>query len=238
MKYALVTGASGGIGRAVTEAFAEEGYTVFAQWFRHKEEPEELAERYSNVIPVWADLADASSVRAMFETIAQTADALDVLVNNAGVAYFGLLQDMSEEDWDHVFSVNLKGAFLCAREALPGMIRRGEGAILNISSMWGEKGASCEVAYSASKGGLNAFTKALAKELGPSGIRVNALACGVIDTRMNARLNEQEREELKEEIGLMRFGTPREAAEAAVWLCSEKAAYISGSIVDLDGCFR
>lgn len=237
MKYALVTGASGGIGKAVTEAFAKEGYTVFAQCFRHPEELNALAAEYPLIVPVQADLGDAASVKAMFETVAEQTDALDALVNNAGIAYFGLLQDMSEEDWDHVFSVNLKGAFLCAREALPGMIRRGAGAICNISSMWGEKGASCEVAYSASKGGLNAFTKALAKEVGPSGIRVNALACGVIDTSMNARLNSEEREELKEEIGLMRFGTPEEAAQAALWLCSEKAAYISGSVVELDGCF-
>ncbi len=237
MKYALITGASGGIGRALTEAFLREGMTVFAQYSAHGEELSARAAEEPRLLPLRADLLDSASVEAMFAEIARKTAALDVLVNNAGLAWFGLLQDMTEEDWDRVLGVNLKGAFLCSKAALPGMIGRGKGVILNVSSMWGERGASCEVAYSASKGGLNAFTKALAREVGPAGIRVNALACGVIDTPMNGRLNEEEREALAEEIGLGRFGSPEEAAEAALWLCSDRSSYVSGSIVDLDGCF-
>ena len=237
MKYALITGASGGIGRALTEAFLREGMTVFAQYSAHGEELSARAAEEPRLLPLRADLLDSASVEAMFAEIARKTAALDVLVNNAGLAWFGLLQDMTEEDWDRVLGVNLKGAFLCSKAALPGMIGRGKGVILNVSSMWGERGASCEVAYSASKGGLNAFTKALAREVGPAGIRVNALACGVIDTPMNGRLNEEEREALAEEIGLGRFGSPEETAEAALWLCSDRSSYVSGSIVDLDGCF-
>ena len=237
MKYALITGASGGIGRALTEAFLREGMTVFAQYSAHGEELSARAAEEPRLLPLRADLLDSASVAAMFAEIARKTAALDVLVNNAGLAWFGLLQDMTEEDWDRVLGVNLKGAFLCSKAALPGMIGRGKGVILNVSSMWGERGASCEVAYSASKGGLNAFTKALAREVGPAGIRVNALSCGVIDTPMNGRLNEEEREALAEEIGLGRFGSPEEAAEAALWLCSDRSSYVSGSIVDLDGCF-
>lgn len=237
MKYVLITGASGGIGRALTEAFLREGMTVFAQYSAHGDALSTRGAEEPRLLPLRADLLDSASVEAMFAEIARKTAALDVLVNNAGLAWFGLLQDMTEEDWDRVLGVNLKGAFLCSKAALPGMIGRGKGAILNVSSMWGERGASCEVAYSASKGGLNAFTKALAREVGPAGIRVNALSCGVIDTPMNGRLNEEEREALAEEIGLGRFGSPEEAAEAALWLCSDRSSYVSGSIVDLDGCF-
>ncbi len=238
MKNVLITGASGGIGLAAVRRFLREGFTVFAQYHRNADGLAELSEAYpGQLIALQADLSEPAEVRTLFDKIRSLVPGLDVLVNNAGVAYFGLLQYMSVEEWDALFNLNLRAAFLCVREALPAMIAAHAGVILNVSSMWGERGASCEVAYSASKGGLNAFTKALAKEVGPSGIRVNALSCGVIDTRMNARLNEEERRELAECIGLNRFGTPEEAAEAIYWLCSGQASYVSGSILDIDGCF-
>ncbi len=237
MKKVLITGASGGIGLALTERFASEGCLVYAHYCSHREGLERLTEQYPGLVyPVSADLCRSEEVTAMFAELERLGSP-EVLINNAGIAYFGLLQDMTDENWDRLFGVNLRGAFLCTKAALPAMIEAHRGVILNISSMWGERGASCEVAYSASKGGLNAFTRALAKELGPSGIRVNALSCGVIDTAMNDRLNEDEKKDLSEGIGLLRFGTPAEAAEAAWWLCSEKASYVSGAVMDIDGCF-
>ena len=143
----------------------------------------------------------------------------------------------STEEWDRVINTNLRSAFLCSKQALPNMIRRQSGCIINISSMWGQRGASCEVAYSASKGGLNAFTKALAQEVAPCGIRVNAIACGAIDTDMNRFLSSEERAELEEGIGLGRFGTPQEVADLALYLASEKSTYLTGQVITLDGCF-
>ncbi len=237
MKYALITGASGGIGLALTQAFLENGFTVFAQYHRNPEALQDLAAKQPSCLPLPADLTKPAEVVALFDHIRPLAPSLDVLINNAGRAHIGLLQDMSVEEWDSILNCNLRSAFLCCREALPGMIRRHAGCILNISSIWGQVGASCEVAYSASKGGLNAFTQALAKETAPSGIRVNAIACGVIDTPMNGHLDAEERRALTECIGLGRYGTPREVADLALFLCSEQASYLSGDIVSLNGCF-
>ena len=159
---------------------------------------------------------------------------LDVLVNNAGISHFGLLSDMSDEEWQTVMDTNLSSAFYCCREAIPYMISKKQGRIINISSMWGVAGASCEAAYSASKAGLNGLTQSLAKELAPSNIQVNAIACGVIDTEMNARLNEEEQNALKEEIPAGRFGTPEEVAKLAL-LLAEAPAYLTGQIIRMDG---
>jgi 3-oxoacyl-[acyl-carrier protein] reductase len=237
MKYALITGASGGIGYALAEAFLLSGYGVFAQYHHHGDALIPLAEQYPCCLPIAADLTDSAQVHTMFEQIHTRTSHLEVLINNAGVAHYGLLQDMTDEDWDRVMNTNLRSVFYCCREALPGMIRQGRGVILNISSVWGRVGASCEVAYSASKGGLNAFTQALAKETAPSGLRVNAIACGVIDTAMNGHLDASERAALTESIGLGRYGTPSEVADLALYLCSDKATYLSGAILPLDGCF-
>lgn len=237
MNYALITGASGGIGRALTETFLNHGFAVFAQYHCHGDSLVSLAETYPCCYPLSADLTDSKQVHSLFDRIFSHTDHLDALINNAGIAYTGLLQDMSDADWDLVLNTNLRSAFLCCREALPAMIRRRQGVILNISSIWGQIGASCEVAYSASKGGLNAFTQALAKETAPSGLRVNAIACGVIDTPMNHHLSEEERRLLTESIGLGRYGTPSEVADLALFLCSDKSAYLSGEILSLNGCF-
>ena len=237
MRYALITGASGGIGVALTRAFLEEGCLVFAQYYRHPEPLLELASAFPSCLPLPADLTDPSRVEALFAAIRTHTDHLDILINNAGAAHIGLLQDMTPEEWDRILSLNLRSAFLCCRQALPAMIHRGAGVILIISSIWGQVGASCEVAYSASKGGLDAFTRALAKETAPSHIRVNAISCGVIDTPMNGFLSAPERQALTENIGLGRYGRPEEVADLARFLCSEKASYLSGEVVALNGCF-
>lgn len=236
MKTVLITGASGGIGRAMVKRFLDAGDFVFAQVFRH---PESLGDftGSENFRLLQADLSNPAEADAMFKTIRESALFPDILINNAGIACFSLLQEMSVDAWDSVMNTNLRSAFLCSRAVLPEMIRRQSGVILNISSVWGEQGSSTEVAYSASKGGLNAFTRALAKEEAPSGIRVNAIACGVIDTEMNAHLNADEREALTDAIGLGRYGRPDEVAELAYFLCSDSASYLTGAIVALDGGF-
>lgn len=236
MKSVLVTGASRGIGRAIAVAFAASGWQVFACAKTSQNALLQLQEEYG-CIPFLADVSDPSQVEALFAGIAAYTPHLDALINNAGIAYMGLLQDMSVDAWDQVLNTNLRSAFLCSRLALPAMIRRSQGVILNISSMWGQRGASCEVAYSASKGGLNAFTKALAQEVAPSYIRVNAIACGAIDTDMNRFLSASEREALEDTIGLGRFGRAEEVADLAVFLCSDKSTYLTGEIITLDGAF-
>lgn len=180
------------------------------------------------------DVGSPDDVRTMFDKISTLCGGLEVLVNNAGRAYFGLLSDMTDEDWRAVIDTDLSSAFYCCRAAIPYMVSRKSGKIINISSMWGTAGASCEAAYSAAKSGLHGLTRALAKELAPSNIQVNALACGVIDTEMNARLSTEERAALEEEIPAGRYGTPEEAARAVLML-AEAPAYLTGQIIGLDG---
>lgn len=236
MKTVLITGASRGIGRSIALAFASAGYHVFAV---AKKSHDALLSLQAEIgcTPIIADVSDPAQVASLFNTIFQQCDHIDVLVNNAGISHIGLLQDMSVEEWDAILNTNLRSAFLCTKQVLPSMISRQSGCIINISSMWGERGASCEVAYSASKGGLNAFTKALAQEVAPSGIRVNAIACGAIDTDMNRFLSAEERAELEDGIGLGRFGTPQEVADLALYLASDKSSYLTGQVITLDGCF-
>ena len=170
----------------------------------------------------------------MFADIHQTCGHLDVLVNNAGISYIGLLMDMSDEDWRQVIDTNLSSVFYCCRAAIPPMISRKSGRIINISSMWGTSGASCEAAYSASKSGVNGLTRALAKELAPSNIQVNAIACGVIDTEMNRQLSAEERKELEDAIPAGRYGTPDEIARI-VWDTANAPEYMTGQIIGVDG---
>ena len=172
--------------------------------------------------------------REFFDRVTERFGQIDVLVHNAGVSHIGLLQDMTCEEWDRVIRTNLTAAFYLCKLAVPGMVSRKRGKIIHISSVWGCVGASCEAAYSASKGGLNAFTKALAKELAPSGIQVNAVACGAIDTEMNHFLNEEELEDLTDQIPAGRLGTAEEAAEL-VWQLSQANAYLTGQVIGLDG---
>ncbi|MCI7789816.1 MAG: SDR family NAD(P)-dependent oxidoreductase [Lachnospiraceae bacterium] len=234
-RKALITGASRGIGKAIAGTFAKAGYDLYLTCHTRKEELEdfskELEKKYNIACRCYCfPISEESGVREMFENIPE----LDVLVNNAGISYIGLLTEMSYEEWKEVIDTNLGGCFLTCKYAITGMISRKRGKIINISSVWGNVGASMEVAYSASKGGMNAFTKALAKELGPSNIQVNAIACGVIDTDMNRCFNEEEMEALVQEIPADRLGKPQEVAQLALQLC-EGNEYLTGQIITLDG---
>lgn len=239
-KTVLITGSSRGIGRACALSFAEAGYHVFINCRSSLDRLDSLAgeirQKKGTCTPVPGDVGNPEEVTHIFQQIREQCGGVDVLVNNAGIAWFGLLTDMSNEDWDRVIRTNLSSAFYCCREAIPYMVSQKSGRIINISSMWGTSGASCEAAYSASKSGLHGLTRALAKELAPSNIQVNAIACGVIDTEMNAWLNEEERNALSEEIPTGRFGSPEEAARLTLML-AETPSYLTGQIIGLDGGF-
>lgn len=228
-KTALVTGGTRGIGLAISEALIKEGYRVFAAYSKDEKNAEEAARR--GVIPVRADVAKEEDVKALF---AQTG-RVSVLVNNAGVALQKQVQDTSYDEWNRLFAVNVGGVFLCTKEAVKSMISEGEGVIVNISSVWGEVGGSCESAYSATKSALYGFTKALAKELGPSGVRVNCVSPGVIDTAMNAHLSAEDMAALADEIPLGRVGRADEVANAVVFLI--KNEYLTGVDLPVNGGF-
>ena len=239
-KTVFITGASRGIGAACARRFAKAGYHVFINCKQSvgilHDLRDELRENGGSCDALIGDVGDPDQVEAMFSTIRQTVGGLDVLVNNAGIAWLGLLTDMTNADWDRMLGTNLSSAFYCSRAAIPYMVSQKQGRIINISSMWGTAGASCEAAYSATKSGIHGLTKALAKELAPSNIQVNAIACGVIDTEMNARLNEEERAALAEEIPSGRFSSPEEVAELVLLLCSSPS-YMTGQIIGMDGGF-
>lgn len=234
-KIALVTGASRGIGRAIAEALAAEGYRLYLTCKSSGEDLTQLSHQLSETYhiestPIAADMGDAQAVERLFSQIKD----LTLLVNNAGVSHIGLLHQMSLPEWQNLMNVNLNALFYTCRLAIPMMLKRHAGKIINISSVWGNVGASMEVAYSASKGGVNAFTKALAKELAPSGIQVNAIACGVIDTDMNRCFSLEELEALRSEIPSDRIGQPEEVAELVLSLL-HAPAYLTGQIITLDG---
>ncbi len=237
MKSVLVTGASGGIGSAVALELARRGWRVALQYRSNREAAVRLEEeicRQGGMARVYgADLTDEAQVDALFSAAEKDFGFLEGLVNTAGVAWKGLFTDMSLSDWRGVMDADLTSVFLCCRRALPPMIRQKRGSIVNVSSMWGEVGASCEAAYSAAKAGVIGLTKALAKEEGPSGIRVNCLAPGVIDTPMNGDLSPEDLAALREETPLERTGTPEEAARAAAFLLEEE--FLTGQVLGVNG---
>lgn len=241
MQIALITGGTGGIGEACVRLFASKGWSVLFLTSSQQEKAAALTAelRASGASVDWrqCDLRDPAQVKASIHDLMTTWHHVDLLINNAGVSFTGLLTDMSDEDWDRVFDINVRAAFLLSRELLPGMISRQQGSIINISSMWGETGASCEVAYSASKAALIGFTKALAKEAGPSGIRVNCITPGVIDTRMNAHLSEADLDDLKDCTPLGRIGTPEDVAKAALFLAESDSSFITGQVLGVNGGF-
>ena len=240
MKHtALITGASRGIGAALACRFAAEGYHLALCCHNSYETLQALATKlettYSiQVLCFRGDVGDYTFICDMVQKTLDTFGQIDVLINNAGISYIGLLTDMDITDWNRIVATNLTSVFSTSRLAIPHMVHEKKGKIINISSVWGIAGASCEVAYSACKGGINSFTKALAKELAPSNIQVNAIACGVIDTQMNACFSEEERAELADEIPAGRFGTPEETAHLAVQLATGNE-YLTGQIITLDG---
>jgi len=239
IRTAFITGASRGIGRGIALALARNGYNLALTCRRNKEDldafAQELHSRY--MIDVCTYQCNASS----YPEVASTIDAalahfgkITLLVNNAGISKVGLLTDLSPEEWKELIETNLSSLFYHCKSIIPSMLQKEEGRIINISSMWGSVGASCEVAYSASKGGVNAFTRALAKELAPSNIPVNAIACGVIDTDMNRIFTEEDRQALSEEIPAGRFAEPEEVGEAVLVL-AQMPAYVTGQIIGMDG---
>lgn len=237
-KTVLVTGASRGIGKAIAVKYAKKGYNVVINCVRNEQllnqAKKEIEDYQVSCMAYVGDMGDFEKCQELFGLVKKQFGALDVLVNNAGISYIGLLQDMRPEDWDRVVRTNLTSVFNCCKLAIPGMISKGFGKIVNISSVWGVTGASCEVAYSATKGGINAFTKALAKELAPSGIQVNAIACGAIDTEMNHFLDDDELLHLIEEIPMSRLGKAEEVADLAYHL-GYKSSYLTGQVISLDG---
>lgn len=238
-KNVLITGASRGIGRSTAILFAQNGYHVFLNCNKSVEELKQVQEEIEKHHPkavtlVPGNVGNPSDVRSIFRKIYSHCDSLDVLINNAGIAHIGLLMDLTDEEWQQIIDTNLSSVFYCCREAVPKMVSKKSGRIINISSMWGTVGASCEAAYSASKSGIHGLTRALAKELAPSGISVNAIACGVIDTVMNTQLDEAERQSLAEEIPAGRFCSPEEIAEV-IWQTVNTPAYMTGQIIGVDG---
>ena len=234
-KTALITGASRGIGSACARAFAAAGYDLYLTCLHSEAKLLELKKELEQLYPIHCqtfvcDSGNYEAVRSLFSQI----NKLDVLVNNAGISYIGLLQDMKPSDWRNIMSTNLDSCFYTAKCAIPLMLAAQRGRIINVSSVWGNNGASMEAAYSASKGGVNSFTKALAKERAPSNIQVNAAAFGVIDTEMNHVFSEEELDALKAEIPSDRMGTCQEAA-ALILQLAQAPAYLTGQIITMDG---
>ena len=230
MKHVLVTGGSRGIGAAAVRAFAAAGYAV--SFFYEKSHAQALAlERETGAAAICCDVADGAAVRAAFARM----DEVDVLINNAGVAHYGLISQIREEEWDRLFAVNVKGIYHCVNGVLPGMLRRQSGCIINVASMWGQIGASCEACYSATKGAVLTLTKALAQELGPSGIRVNAVSPGVILTDMVKNVGKETLSSLAEETPLGRNGMAEEVAQAFLYLA--EAGFVTGQNLPVNGGF-
>ncbi len=235
MKTALITGASRGIGRATAHIFAQAGYNLILTCLNNIESLQQFAGELESslgirCLAVKADMGNFQDVTRVFDYITD----LDVVVNNAGIAYIGLLSDMSPEDWHQVMHTNLDACFYTSKLAIPHMLHKHSGKIINVSSVWGNVGASMEVAYSASKGAVNSFTKALAKELAPSNIQVNAIACGIIDTEMNGHLSEEDLDALRNEIPADRIGTPQEVAQL-ILQTAQAPAYMTGQIITIEG---
>ena len=239
MKYALITGASGGIGAATARAFAQAGYGVAIHAHRSVDKLHALAQELSAlsvpVLEVCADLSDPVQAKTMVDNVLEKFCQLDILVCCSGLSHVGLVTDIDPQQWKTLFGVNVDGMHYCCQAVLPHMVHRKEGCILTVSSMWGQVGASCEVAYSATKGAVISYTKALAQEVGPSNIRVNCIAPGVIATEMNAHLSPEDLDALADETPLGRIGTPEECATCALFLASEGASFVTGQVLAPNG---
>ena len=237
-KTVLITGASRGIGKAIAVKFAKKGYNVVINCAHREQEllqaQKEIENYQVSCTAFLGDMGDLETCERMYKMIRKQYGCLDVLVNNAGISYIGLLQDMSASDWNQIMTTNLTSVFNCCKLAIPFMLEQKQGKIINISSVWGNVGASCEVAYSATKGGINAFTRALAKELAPSNIQVNAVACGAIDTEMNQWMEEDELIGLVDDIPTGSLGRAEEVADL-VYHLGYKNAYLTGQVIGLDG---
>lgn len=235
----LITGGSRGIGAAIAERFASVGMRIVIHYMQAHEAANEVARRClemgCDVMTINADLRDREQLLRMYDKLEAEGFMPDIVVNNAGASYYGLFTDVTEEEWDDCMAINLKGTFMTTQLFVPYMIRQKYGRIINVSSVWGVTGASCEVMYSAAKGGVNAFTKALAKELAPSGVTVNAVAPGAVDTDMLKHLAVDEREALEEEIPVGRLGSPEDVASVVYFLALPESSYITGQVISPNG---
>lgn len=234
MNTVLITGGSRGIGKAMVELFSSKGYSVAFTYKNSEYEAKSLAER-TGALAIRADSADEGEVISAVRAVEEAFGTVDCLINNAGVSSFSLFTDLTLEDWNSHLAVNLTGAFLYSKAVIPGMVAKKSGRIINITSMWGITGSSCEVHYSTAKAGLIGMTKALAKELGPSGICVNAIAPGLIDTDMNKGLSTEDKKAIEDETPLMRIGTAEEVAKAALFLAGDGASFITGEVINVSG---
>lgn len=243
LKTALITGVSGGIGKAIAQEFIDNGFFVIGQYNTNQKAIDEfLAElknqdKADNFFAIKCDLSNSLEIDNMMDSVEKSFKSLSVLVNNAGVSLTKLITETTVDEWDKVFNVNLKSVYQITNRALKGMITKKQGKIVNISSMWGISGSSMEVAYSASKAGLIGYTKALAKEVGLSGINVNCVCPGVIDTKMNAHLSSQDILELKNQTPLNKIGKPTDVAKLVYFLSGEDADFITGQVISCDGGF-
>lgn len=233
-KTVLITGASRGIGAATAEIFSDNGYNVIINYNKNHERAKQIASKTGGNL-IQADVSDIAQTEKMIDSIISEYGKIDVLVNNAGISVTGTFDSISDEDARRLFDVNIFGTFNCTKLVLPHMLHRKYGKIINVSSMWGQVGASCEVHYSASKSAVIGFTKALAKEVGPSGITVNCVSPGFISTDMTACYTKEEVNAICEEIPVGRTGSPYEVAQAVFYLASEQAAYITGQVLGING---
>ena len=234
-KSAIVTGASGEIGAAISELLITQGYSVIGTYYSNEKSIDELALRLgNNFFPFQCDLSDFDTAQSLLTYIEEKQFQVEVLINNAGISIIGLLQDLTRESWNNIWNTNVTSAISLSQAVIPVFLKEGSGKIINISSVWGSCGASCETAYSATKGAVNTFTKALAKELAPSNIQVNAIACGIIDTKMNAHLTDEDVKQIVDEIPAGRLGTPADVAKTVCALLTA-SPYMTGQIITLDG---
>ena len=234
MKTVFITGGSRGIGRAMVKLFSERGYSVAFTYNSSESQANELS-LLTGALAIKADSSSEKEVKNAVKIAKEKLGNIEILINNAAVSSFSLFTDITLEEWNKIFSVNVNGAFLYSRELLGDMINNKCGRIINVSSMWGITGSSCEVHYSATKAALIGMTKALAKEVGPSGITVNCIAPGVIDTDMNKSISPEDIDTLKNETPLMRIGSPEEIAEAAFFLAGDGATFITGAVLNVNG---
>lgn len=232
-KVILITGASRGIGREIAEKLAQKGYQVIANYNKSEKKAQELKEKYPNIDIYKADVSKREEVQKMIEYIINKYKKIDVLINNAGISSSGLFTEVTDEEWNRIINNDLYSVFCTTQEVLSNMIMRKQGCIINISSVWGLVGSSCETIYSVAKAGVDGMTKSLAKELGPSNIRVNSIAPGIIDTEMNNCYSAEEIEAIKEEIPLERIGKKSDISKCIEWLIEDE--YTTGQIISING---